>query len=317
MNQTMEPIARVAGLAHVRFRAPDLDRMECFLTDFGLVRAARDERALYMRATDPAHHVHVTELGEPGFAGFAFAASTREDLDRLAGSPAATGPVEAMDAPGGGARVTLRDPDGLAVEVVHGVAAAAPLPTGPDSAYNWGGRRVRLGTPTRLQAGTCPVKRLGHVVLLTPDFRRKQSFYERHFGIIASDEIYPDDDPERTMMAFSRVDRGDDFVDHHTLALIEGDAARFHHAAFEVENFDAVVLGHEHLRARGYDHALGIGRHYLGSQIFDYWLDPWGNRVEHWTDGDLLNRSSGTERAPLSVAIGRQWGPTVPEPGKT
>ena len=45
-------------------------------------------------------------------------------------------------------------------------------------------------------------------------------------------------------------------------------------------------------------------------------LDPWGNRVEHWADGDLLNRASGTDRAPVSIAMGRQWGPTVPEPAK-
>jgi hypothetical protein len=37
---------RVADLAYVRFRAPDLDQMEAFLTDFAMVRSARTARAL-------------------------------------------------------------------------------------------------------------------------------------------------------------------------------------------------------------------------------------------------------------------------------
>jgi len=30
-------------------------------------------------------------------------------------------------------------------------------------------------------------------------------------------------------------------------------------------------------------------RYYLVSLIYDYWLDPFGNRVEHNTDTDLVN----------------------------
>ena len=40
-----------------------------------MVRAARTGDALYMRGTDPAHHVHVTHLGEPAFLGLAFLAT--------------------------------------------------------------------------------------------------------------------------------------------------------------------------------------------------------------------------------------------------
>ena len=32
------------------------------------------------------------------------------------------------------------------------------------------------------------------------------------------------------------------------------------------------------LAARGYPHAWGVGRHILGSQIFDYWRDPFGHK---------------------------------------
>lgn len=303
---------RVKDLAYVRFRAPDLDLAERFLSDFGLTRSARTETALYMRPADAVHHAYVAELGPPEFIGFAFEADALDDLKALSSAETASA-VAPIEEPGGGARVVLTDPDGFQVEVVHGIERPAPLSPSATNLYNWGSERTRLGDAKRLERGPAIVKRLGHVVIITTDFQRSDAFYKAHFGLISSDEIYRDDEPERTMMAFSRVDRGGDYVDHHTLAAMEGPAAAFHHAAFEVENFDSVLLGHEHLKAQGYEHALGVGRHVLGSQIFDYWLDPWGRRLEHWADGDLLNKASGTARAPLSVAMGRQWGPTVPD----
>lgn len=44
---------------------------------------------------------------------------------------------------------------------------------------------------------------------------------------------------------------------------------------------------HDWLMAKNYHLDIGVGRHLIGSQIFDYWKDPFGNRVEHFTDGDV------------------------------
>ena len=60
------PVIKAFDLAYGRLRSPDLDKQEEFLTDFGMVRADRTKNALYMRGTDAPHHIHVTELGEPG-----------------------------------------------------------------------------------------------------------------------------------------------------------------------------------------------------------------------------------------------------------
>ena len=78
------PLIKVTDLAYGRLRSPDLDLAEEFLTHFGMVRSERTENALYMRGTDPAHHVHVTEKGEPGFVGLAYYAASMDDLKRLA-----------------------------------------------------------------------------------------------------------------------------------------------------------------------------------------------------------------------------------------
>ena len=111
-------------------------------------------------------------------------------------------------------------------------------------------------------------------------------------------------------MAFNRVDRGKEYVDHHTLLTAPTGKPELGHIAFEVQDINAIYLGHEHLHSKGYDHSWGVGRHILGSQIFDYWFDPFGNRVEHWTDGDLLNNSSPTGVHPYSSRFATQWGVT-------
>ena len=74
----------VTDIAYGRLRAPDLDIMEEFLLDFGMVRADRTKDALFMRGTDSDHHIHVTELGEPEFAGIAFHAASEEALEIIA-----------------------------------------------------------------------------------------------------------------------------------------------------------------------------------------------------------------------------------------
>jgi len=65
-------VIKVRDLAYGRLRAPDLDVMEEFLTNFGMIRSARTPNALYMRGTDPKHHIHITEKGDPKFVAFGY-----------------------------------------------------------------------------------------------------------------------------------------------------------------------------------------------------------------------------------------------------
>ena len=115
---------KATDIAYGRLRSPDLDVAEEFLTRFGMTRAERTNNALYMRGTDPAHHIHVTEKGDPKFIGLAYYAPSEDDLKELAKAPGASG-VETIDEPGGGKRVRLTEPNGYQIEVVHGIAHAA------------------------------------------------------------------------------------------------------------------------------------------------------------------------------------------------
>src|ERR671939_699742 len=121
------PVIKVTDLAYGKLRSPDLDAQEEFLTHFGMVRADRTKNALYMRGTDPAHHIHVTEKDNPGFVGMAFYAASEEDLHKVAWVPGASG-VEDIDEPGGGKRVRLKEPNGYQIEVVHGIARLPAIP---------------------------------------------------------------------------------------------------------------------------------------------------------------------------------------------
>ena len=117
---------KVTDVAYARFRAPDLDKMEGFLKDFGLVRSARTDKALYMRACDANHHVHITEVGDPAFIGMAFHAASEDDLHALSKFAGTPRPREIKE-PGGGKKVQLTDPDGFLVEVVHGIEGLEPI----------------------------------------------------------------------------------------------------------------------------------------------------------------------------------------------
>jgi catechol 2,3-dioxygenase-like lactoylglutathione lyase family enzyme len=297
---------KVQDVAYVRFGAPDLDAMERFLADFGLVVHARGEDAIHARATDPAPYVHVTERGEPGFRGVAFEAASVEDLKAVATLEGASA-VEKIDAPGGGQRVRLTDPDGYRVEVVHGRELLAPLPVPGAAALNRGSARVRMGDLQRVPSGPSSVKRLGHAVVRVSDFARSRAWYASHFGFVASDEVYLGE-KDNIITAFLRCDRGAAYTDHHTFLCVGVGEPGFDHAAFEVEDVDALMAGHDHLEQAGYEHHAGVGRHVLGSQIFDYWRDPWGHVVEHFTDGDLLNADHPTGLYDPGVALGTQWG---------
>lgn len=302
-----DPIIRVRDVAFPRFSAPDLDVMEAFLTAFGMHRAARTDDALYVRGTDADHHVHVTHLGEPGFVGLAFDA-TREDLDVLADATG-TG-VEPLDEPGGGWAVHLRDPDGRVVDVVAGIEPLPPLSLRTHAPLNTGAARPRIGDLQRVPLGPSQVKRFGHAAIKTPSLADTAAWYHRTLGLLTSDDVFLTS-PEEPLGRFLRCDRADQPADHHSLLVIETGEVRLGHCAWEVADVDDLMAGHHHLLAEERRHYWGVGRHVLGGQVFDYWKDPLGFTVEHWTDADLLSAAAPPGARSVLEPI-NQWGPNPP-----
>lgn len=81
------------------------------------------------------------------------------------------------------------------------------------------------------------------------------------------------------------------------------------HSAYQVRDLDILAAGGEYLREKGRYRSWGIGRHIQGSQIFDYWRDPDGFLVEHFTDGDRFDCSIEPGWAAMSASGLAQWGP--------
>jgi catechol 2,3-dioxygenase-like lactoylglutathione lyase family enzyme len=302
-------IIRIEDIAWVRFRAPDLAAMQAYLEEFGLVPALVEEDRLFMRGAGPSPFLHATERGEPGFAALGLRAAGLADLETLAA--AEQRPVERLDAPGGGSVVRLSDPDGHLVEVVAGQAFGPASGFAARPPWNGAEARPRLGAVKRVAAGPANVVRLGHAVLNVSDFRASERWYKDRFGFLTSDEIAAA--PGFSIGAFLRCDRGQAPTDHHTLFLLQApQGPGFNHAAFEVRDLDDLMAGHDHLQGAGRKLAWGVGRHILGSQVFDYWRDPWGHILEHWTDGDLFTAADGANTASLQDLLGVQWGPPTP-----
>lgn len=302
-------LVKAEDVAYVRFAAPNLGVMRAFLLDFGLVEVPGREGRLFMRGQGSAPFVHATEQGEAGFRAVGFRLESLTDLERLAKAEGAE--IGPLDAPGGGSVVRLADPDGHVIEAVSGQTPAKPLPVDAAIPWNDAYAHARLHTVKRITGGPAQVIRLGHCVLNVSNFRESERWYKDRFGFITSDEVAAT--PEFSIGAFMRCDRGATPTDHHTLFLLQAPrGAGFNHAAFEVRDLDDVMRGHSHLAAAGRDPAWGVGRHVLGSQVFDYWRDPFGHTLEHWTDGDLLTADDGSGEATLPDLIGVQWGQAMP-----
>ena len=304
-------IAKAVDLESVRFSAPDLRQMQTFLEDFGMTAIADSgDGVLRMRGIGNAPYVHETIQGEPAFVSLAIAVRDLADLQALADAEGAE--IEPEPGSGGGQRVKMTDPDGFRVEAIAGRTRMPPLAGSPSYPWNIAGRRERTGEPKRVASAPAHVSRLGHVVLGVSNMEQTWQWWRSRFGLLISDEVRA---PNNDLAAlFIRCDRGDEPVDHHTLnfASIPGVPPKFHHVAFEVCDLDDLMAGGAHLAAKGYKHEWGVGRHILGSQVFDYWRDPWGHRIEHWTDGDLFDAHTPANVTDLPTMLGHQWGPSAP-----
>ncbi|HBP4632898.1 TPA: glyoxalase [Pseudomonas aeruginosa] len=305
------PTVKAQALAHLIFERPDLDIAERFLTDFGLRVARRSPDELHLRGTGPAPYCYrVHRCTQSRFLGFGLTLSSRADLERLSRLPDASA-IEAVSAPGGGEQVRLIDPSGFVVEAIYGQSLAEALPHRPALSLNQVDTTPRINDTQRAPISPPEVIKLGHVVLEVADFQATCAWYTQHFGFIPSDvQVLPDGSPA---VAFMRLDLGTTPADHHTLAIAQGFMATYSHSAYEVVDVDAVGIGQRILRERGWTHAWGIGRHILGSQIFDYWQDPWGCKHEHYCDGDLFTADQPTGVHAVSPQAMSQWGQRMPK----
>jgi len=304
------PTAKATALAYLMFHRPDLDKAERFLNAFGLRTVLRDAELLLLRGAGEAPFCYVvTKADRPRFVGFGLSVGAVADLSALARLPGASG-IEASPWPGGGRRVRLTDPSGFEVHAIAEMTVAPLLPYRSPLSFNSIGAAARVNTAQRPPLTPPEIIKLGHLVLEIADYQATCAWYTQHFGFIPSDvQLLPDGSPAVT---FLRLDLGDAPADHHTLALAQGFAPLYSHSAYELVDADAVAMGQRVLEQGEWRHAWGMGRHILGSQIFDYWQDPWGDKHEHYCDGDLFTADQPMGIHAASRQAMSQWGPLMP-----
>ena len=309
MRPNPAPVVKVWDIASVEFGRPDLGKALAFLSDFGLTIDSRDDDTAFLSARSGYGPCYILRRSDkPCFLGVGLVVRTAGELERIARLPGASG-VEPAWGWDEGRQVRLTDPAGFPVRVVHGPRREQPAPR-RSLVQNLELPRTRVNAMQRPPFGAATVLRLGHAVISVVDYFKSVRWYMDTFGLLPSDvQTIGEGDPA---IVFMRCDRGDTPADHHTLVLVQNVVNQYSHAAFECLDLDDIAMGQEHLLSGGWKHAWGVGRHLLGSQIFDYWRDPWGDKMEHFADSDMFTADHPADTTPLTTGGLYQWGPPVP-----
>ncbi|KAJ3456005.1 hypothetical protein MRS44_017487 [Fusarium solani] len=249
-------------ISHVYFEHPDLDDLDKFAVDFGLVEAWPSNDIVLYRGCSKDPYCYVARKAPAGIAAFggaAWIAQAQEDFDKAAAMEGA----EVSDLapyPGGGRRVTLKTPSGL----------------GP---FNGSISKHRLGKFLRCHPGPAIIHKLSHYGFIVAKWDEEIKWYTSNFNFVPSDVHSPPSNKDTDVITFMHLDLGEEFSNHHSLFLSRaapGERNRLHHTSYEMEDFDTQLLVHDWLAMKGHKAVWGVGRHILGSQIFDYWRDPSG-----------------------------------------
>jgi hypothetical protein len=311
LGRSRNPVIKVHDIAWLEFEKPDLVRAEAFAHAFGFSAVLCTPDELQLRGTDEGAPCVIVRRGPRSrFVGTAFKAQDEPDVLRLAEAMGVR--TRALPETLGGVAVDLVDPSGIPVHVVAGTHDLATLPPQSVHTFNFGHELQRMNGTQRPPRVPTKVQRLGHLVLQTTKYTKSLNWYLDNLGMIVSDFLFfPGQRDRGPTMSFIRCDRGAIPTDHHTLAIALGPKNRYVHSAYQVCDLDALAAGGEYLADHGYNRSWGIGRHIQGSQIFDYWRDPDGFMVEHFSDGDMFDSTLEPGWAPFTASRLAQWGPPV------
>jgi len=302
--------AAVHSIDHFALNVPTLHDARHFFTAFGLdVReVANGQKAeLELRALDEHRWARILPAARKSLAYLSFTCFDG-DLDTIGRQVREAGGKFGGDVAAltGGRAHTLgglwfTDPDGNLIHV--GVGSKMT----PSHKTPFGRADVPAdcrGAHPRSETRTVRPRRMSHVLLFTPDTLRAVEFYEQSIGLRLSDCSVD-------IIAFMHGVHGSD---HHLVAFAKSSAKGWHHVAWDVNGIDDVGEGAAQMAAAGYRRGWGTGRHVLGSNYFNYVMDPWGSFSEYSADIDFVTAGkvwpSGEFQPEDSLYL---WGPDVPD----
>ena len=258
---------RLLKTAFVIYYHEDLDKARAFFLDFGMkiVQESRGEEIFFKGyGAEPFIYVarQAASSSDSFFGGAAYVVESREELQRAESIDGATR-VSSLQAPGGGEIVTLTDPAGHKVHLVHGQTEKQQEPVGLKKlVVNYEDEKPRVGRFQRFEPGPAPVYRWGHYGVTYPEGQYQEMFdwYTNIIRLAPSDFVHRDGKP---VTCFFHIDHGQGFTDHHSFffkPVKPGQKPNVAHSAFEVHDFDIQQLGHNYLESKGYKLCWGVGR---------------------------------------------------------
>lgn len=259
---------RLLKTAFVVYCHEDLARARTFFLDFGLSIAQENAgQEIFFKGYGTEPFVYVAKQAPSGsnssFCGAAYVVNSRQELQRAENIPGATR-ITSLKAPGGGEIVTLTDPAGHEVHLVHGQIenAESPPPGLKKLVVNYEDEKPRVGRFQRFEPGPAPVYRWGHYGVTYPEggYQAMFDWYTQAIGLAPSDFVHRDGKP---VTCFFHIDHGKGYTDHHSFFFKQvkpGQKPDVAHAAFEVHDFDVQQLGHNYLESKGYKLCWGVGR---------------------------------------------------------
>lgn len=257
----------IGRLAHVSLVVPDLELATTFYSEvFGLAVVGESEGRRYLASGRSRTFELELSSGSAALDHFAFSAVGEQSLDEAAATLAELG-VETWDASGGpglGRGICFALPTGHAMELVcESDPVAFVVNAAADAAHHRG-------------VGPVPIE---HVTLHAYDIKANAELLTR-LGMRISESIQPPEMP-RWSNTFLRTGSL-----HHDLGMIMNpdDSPGLHHFCFEVPSYGDLVSIADSVAARGVELDASIGRHMSGSNVFIYFKDPFGHRLEVNTD---------------------------------
>ena len=288
----------VHGLAEMTLGVPNVDATRQFYREFGL---AESDNGMFATA-DGGDQLRIVETPYRQLVEFALAADDADDIARIR-SAAAAHDIVVIDHDDGS--ISMREPIvGISAKVTVRPRIVQAEP------YNWKamnspGNAARSGTraPAIFDQGPARPRKLGHVLYTTTDFDASIRFLTDVLGFKVSDT-------SAGMIAFLRCS-----PDHHNVGLINAPVPFFHHSSWQVNDVDEIGQGAQALLAVDPTRDIwGLGRHFLGSNLFWYFRDPAGNFAEYYADLDQIPEDAewdAQDWAPDKALYA--WGPPVPK----
>ena len=308
MSDAFHATSRRAGIVAVHsldrfvYTVPDLEVAHKFYAEFGLdVRRNGSHLDLYTFG-HPHCWASIYEEHTAKRLQYVRYGIFIEDLVEFTARVAQLGLAIAAHPLGDEQGIWLRDPDGIATQLVVASKVSPSTKSEPHPMVP-----VPLGqgaAPSRSKVARVYPRNLSHILRFSPDVPRMTAFCETVLGLRLSDRSLD-------IIAFVHTPHGSD---HHLLAFAKSQAPGLHHCSWDVGSIDDVGAGAEHMREAGWGKGWGVGRHVLGSNYFNYVQDPWGSFCEYSFGIDFVPADLDWPTADHDPEDSLyMWGPSVPD----